>query len=282
MYRKAAKPNLTASDVTRAAPSEIHARSARSEHQPATHSVEDVGGALGQIGNGRVGGAANAILGAEHEPMVWQESPSLALMAGPALKYLVLSMIMAVGMLTYASRLETQHGARPSAEELAVLAAPVPAVVVPDKPGKSKTDSAAGKRTGEQQALSRQREAIATREAAWKGVRWLEWARNASLAYFAMQCLLLFARLKTTRYRMSSQRLIIDHGILNRTSWPIELHSLGSAVVRQPLLLRFFKVANLHVSGLTLQGLRNAELVRDLIRNAGQMEAQRMDKIRWR
>jgi hypothetical protein len=65
---------------------------------------------------------------------------------------------------------------------------------------------------------------------------------------------------------------------------PYELHQLGDAVIVKPLLLRFFGVANLVITSppITLFGLRNAQYVRDILRQGGQLEAQRVDKIRFR
>jgi hypothetical protein len=59
---------------------------------------------------------------------------------------------------------------------------------------------------------------------------------------------------------------------------------LGDAVILKPLLLRMFGVSNLVITkpSVKLVGLRNAEYVRDILRQGGQLEAQRVDKIRWR
>lgn len=93
-----------------------------------------------------------------------------------------------------------------------------------------------------------------------------------------------FLNLRSTRYRMSSQRLVIDHGVFTRVSVPYELHLLGNSVVQSTFLLRMFGRGTLVIAGtgITLRGIRNPEAVRDLLRNAGQWEASRMDKIRWR
>jgi hypothetical protein len=50
---------------------------------------------------------------------------------------------------------------------------------------------------------------------------------------------------------------------------------------QSPFFPRLFERANLWV-GLWLSGIRNAEAVRDLIRNAGQIEAGRINKARFR
>ena len=59
---------------------------------------------------------------------------------------------------------------------------------------------------------------------------------------------------------------------------------MGDAVIVKPLLLRIFGVSNLEITNppVKLVGLRNAEYVRDILRQGGQLEAQRVDKIRFR
>jgi hypothetical protein len=66
-----------------------------------------------------------------------------------------------------------------------------------------------------------------------------------------------------------------------------ELHELGDATIERPFHYRFFGVGDLtiqHRSGgaVVLQAIRNAEVVRDLLRGSGQFEAARLDKARWR
>jgi hypothetical protein len=107
------------------------------------------------------------------------------------------------------------------------------------------------------------------------------------LAFGGLFTLLLLAyllRLKTTKYSASSQRLIVEEGSLHSVNRPYELHKLGDAVISKPLLLRIFGVSNLVITTppVQLYGLRNAEYVRDILRQGGQLEAQRVDKIRWR
>jgi hypothetical protein len=69
-----------------------------------------------------------------------------------------------------------------------------------------------------------------------------------------------------------------------RVSVSYEIHQLGDAVIHSPILLRLFSRGNLTITGqqICLSGIRKPEAVRDLLRNAGQGEAQRMDKVRWR
>ena len=101
---------------------------------------------------------------------------------------------------------------------------------------------------------------------------------------FTILLLVYLLKLKTTRYSASSQRLIVEEGSLHSVNRPYELHQLGDAVIVRPLLLRPFGVSNLVITQphVELYGLRNADYVRDILRQSGQLEAQRIDKIRWR
>jgi len=103
-------------------------------------------------------------------------------------------------------------------------------------------------------------------------------------ALSALRLLAALVRLKTTHYAASSQRLVVEHGIFATLNVPFELHRLGNAVITKPLLLRPFGISNMTIlpPGISLVGLRNSAYVRDLLRTGGQLEAQRVDKIRWR
>lgn len=246
--------------------------------------VREVSGTLKSIGDSSVTAVAGHILSADHEPMVWQESPSLVLMVWPTLKFLFLTAVALFALVVVQTSIEKNAGPQLTNAEYEKLAAPLPLESVVEKSKKrSKAEIEAVKQTkAARTALAQEQALLSKRAEGWKNFRYYEWARNAFLAYLFYKLAQRFAQLKTTRYRMSSQRLILDRGILSRTSVPVELHNLGQAVIHQPLLLRLFKVSNVYVSGILLEGLRNAELVRDLIRGAGQLEAQRTDKIRWR
>jgi hypothetical protein len=91
-----------------------------------------------------------------------------------------------------------------------------------------------------------------------------------------------FLRLRSIKYRLSSQRLVIDSGVFTRVSVPYEVHQLGNSIVSSTMLLRMVGRGTVNIGGLSLLGIRNPEAIRDLLRNAGQWEAGRMDKIRWR
>lgn len=249
-----------------------------------TQDVRNVAGTLGTIGNSKVTSEAAYILGADREPMVWQESPSLALMLSPLIGWTIVALAAIFIVYAQAVSVEGKVGPRLTSQETAMLHSPLPAVATASK-AKKRTKAeieADNQAQNERKAAVEQRAALANRQEGWKDFIWYEWARNAVLVYVAYRLLRRLAELKTTRYRMSSQRLIVDRGVLSRVSVPFELHKFGDAVIHQPLLLRLCGVSNVHVSGLRLEGLRNAELVRSLIRSGGQLEAQRTDKIRWR
>lgn len=117
----------------------------------------------------------------------------------------------------------------------------------------------------------------------------LNFAGQSFLTYSAVLFVFLLCRLiyrmldlRSTKYRMSSQRLVIDRGVFTRVSVPYEVHQLGNAIVSSTMLLRMVGRGTVNVGGLSLRGIRNPEAIRDLLRNAGQWEAGRVDKIRWR
>lgn len=115
-----------------------------------------------------------------------------------------------------------------------------------------------------------------------KGI--LAWVKIGFTSLFVLLLLGYWFKLKTTKYCASSQRLIVEEGALHSVNRPYELHQLGDAVISKPVLLRMFGVSNLVITKphIELYGLRNAEYVRDILRQGGQLEAQRVDKIRFR
>lgn len=89
--------------------------------------------------------------------------------------------------------------------------------------------------------------------------------------------------IKGTVYRLSSQRLEVTAGLWNQTTVTYENFRLGDAVIVRPLYLRIFQYANVHIAGAPiLTAIRRPEVVRDILREFGQAEASRTDKIRWR
>ena len=250
---------------------------ARTSEAIAGHVTEFEAG-IKPIGDAQVTTQAQQILQVDPEATVWQESPSLALLIWPAFKWLLVLLVAFFVVIANESSIEKKAGSRPSKDELALLNSPLPEVAKPlvtKGKQKPKLDNAS-------KELMQQRANVVAKVKAWDGQSKYEIGMNLVLFAAFASLLLKLAELKGTCYTMSSQRLVIETGVISKSSWPVELHQLGNALIHKPLTLRLFGVSNLHVSGLMLKGLRNAELVRDLLRNAGQIQAQRTEKIRWR
>jgi hypothetical protein len=95
---------------------------------------------------------------------------------------------------------------------------------------------------------------------------------------------LRFWEIRSTKYRMTSQRLEITAGLFNQKTATFELYQMAAGQITRPLLLRLVKTGNLFIPSppIQLKAIRNPEVVRDMLRDFGQREASRMDKIRWR
>jgi hypothetical protein len=93
---------------------------------------------------------------------------------------------------------------------------------------------------------------------------------------------LRFWEIRSTKYRMTSQRLEVTAGLFNQKTVTYELHQMPAGQIARPFLLRLVKTGNLSIGGIQLKGIRNPEVVRDMLRDFGQREASRLDKIRWR
>jgi hypothetical protein len=90
--------------------------------------------------------------------------------------------------------------------------------------------------------------------------------------------------LRSTLYRLTSQRLEITSGLLNQKTVTWEVHQLGAGEITVPLILRMVRRSTLTITSphIVLSGIREAAMVRDVLRGAGQLEGQRTDKLRWR
>jgi hypothetical protein len=237
------------------------------QQQYPTASVGSVTGVLGDIGKNAVTSRAELIRHNTDEGMTWQESPSMALLIPPSFKYLVIFIVLLIGFSMARERFQ---------ESLAEAEAKVAAQV--EAAQRQATKSNKVKKATPRVAPSDDQQQART----FANLVWY-------LPYFiglifAIRLFILFLRLKTTKYSATSQRLVIEKGIIRTVNVPYELHRLGNAVIVKPLLLRPFGVANMFIGSpsLPLLGLRNAEYVRDILRTGGQLEAQRIDKIRWR
>ena len=93
-----------------------------------------------------------------------------------------------------------------------------------------------------------------------------------------------YIELRNTIYRLSSQRLEVTSGIWSRKTVTYEVHKLSEASITSSPLLRNAGRSNLIIQspGITLWGIRSANTVRDLLREAGEIEGGRVDRLRWR
>lgn len=260
------------------------------EQKPATASVRAGASVLSDIGNNTITERAESIRYSDNEAMIWQETPSMALLVPRAIRYAILLILVfvACGMVnrtvtrTPAARFVLEHGgihvaaAAPEAVRRAPRRLRSNRHVVADDAATTATDDStpaadpAADDTAPSQGLT------------LRGI--LLWVKLAFTALFAVLLLGYWFKLKTTKYSASSQRLIVEEGSWHSVNRPYELHQLGDAVIHKPALLRLFNVSNLEfvTPPIQLYGLRNAEYVRDVLRQGGQLEAQRADKIRWR
>ena len=88
---------------------------------------------------------------------------------------------------------------------------------------------------------------------------------------------------RTTRYALTTDRLICQQGILHRTQDEIELYRIKDYTISAPLLYRWLGISNLVLftsdkthPTLVLSGIREAYQVKELIRT--QVEALRTQK----
>lgn len=86
----------------------------------------------------------------------------------------------------------------------------------------------------------------------------------------------------TERYRATSERLIVDYGLLNRQTEEIELFRVQDLSVERSMFDRMFGVGDIVIhSGdatggkLVLWDVPDAENVKDIIRKASRVERQR-------
>jgi len=272
------------------------------QQQPATASVQSVSGVIGDIGDNKVTSRAEEILSATDEDMTWQERPSLALLIPRFLKYAVI-MLLVMFLCSVVDRY-----AGPSLQQLAE-----------DQGSKlhsslQERDTRASR--ARRLAARRAKAARAAQEQAQSAQKAKEDQADANAAngtdtdngadddiipvhhqakvlidiqylvglFLFLKLVWYLVQLLTTKYSASSQRLIVEEGGLHVINRPYELHQLGDAVISKPLITRMFGIGNLTIikPPVVMVGLRNPEYVRDLIRQGGQLEAQRADKIRFR
>jgi hypothetical protein len=259
------------------------------QQKPATIPVEAASGVLGDIGDNAVTGRAEYIRQSTDEEMIWQETPSLALLLPRFLRYAVLMAIVLFGCSAAKSFVAQNPDAQATLERAGIHATAESRPAEPTrraghKPrsGRRALDADTASSDGTTDATA---EEEAPRDRPVSGLdRILAGVKLGFGGLFTLLFLAYLLKLKTTKYRASSQRLIVEEGSLHSENRPYELHQLGDAVIVKPLLLRMFGVSNLVITNprVKLYGLRNAEYVRDILRQGGQMEASRVDKIRFR
>lgn len=261
------------------------------QQKPATVPVQAVSGVLGDIGDNAVTGRAEYIRQSTDEEMIWQESPSLALLLPRFIKYAVMMVIVLIVCSMVKNYVTQNPYAQAALERTGIHATGEGRSAEPARRAGRKPRG--GHRASDQPAdtaspdgtAGAQPETEAPRSEPAGGLNQiLALVKLGFAGLFTLLFLVYLLKLTTTKYCASSQRLIVEEGSLHSVNRPYELHQLGDAVIEKPLLLRMFGVANLEITNprVTLLGLRNADYVRDILRQGGQLEAQRVDKIRFR
>ena len=99
-------------------------------------------------------------------------------------------------------------------------------------------------------------------------------------AVFAV--VMAIARNRTTHYRVTSQRIVIESGLFSRSLEEIDMRSVDDIEFRQSLLERIFGIGEIVVVSTdkvaprrTLHGIHNPRNTRELIRGAAYQVTQR-------
>jgi hypothetical protein len=265
------------------------------QQKPATVPVQAVSGVLGDIGDNSVTGRAEYIRQNTDEEMIWQESPSLVLLLPRFIKYAILMAIVLIACSAARNYVRQNPYAQAALEHVGIHATGELRFAEPSRRAGHKPR---GGRHAAEQAAEQAPDAASTdpttdappqadEPSSVPGNDLGHILNLIKLSFGVLFTLLFLAyilKLMTTKYSASSQRLIVEEGSLHSVNRPYELHQLGDAVIVKQFLPRFFGIANLEIlkPPVTLIGLRNADYVRDILRQGGQMEASRVDKIRFR
>lgn len=103
-----------------------------------------------------------------------------------------------------------------------------------------------------------------------------------------LQLLLRFAKLRTTKYRISTERIEVATGMLSRSTRTYETHQAKDISIHRPFPISFLGAAHLNVIGkgwaIRVLGVpaEHAEAIRDAVRESGRREAARAELIEWR
>jgi hypothetical protein len=225
------------------------------------------------IGDSMVTSIADEVLSYDPEAMIWQDSPSTSLMLPSILEWMVITVIW-VFALNFLS---------PEPDVTS------PIVAKPSVQNQSKAQNSKGKteknvNSAEDGQASSKAKSVPTKKPAQEDTAFI-WTLIIGvliLLYQVFGHIRWYLKIKSTKYKMSSQRITIESGIFSKVVATYELHKLQNGQVFKPWNLRLFGRDNLYVSGVPLNAIKNAEAVRDLIRNAGQIEASRVEKARFR
>lgn len=257
-------------------------------NQPATAPVTIGQGVVTDIGNSNITERAEEIRYSTDESMIWQEAPSLALLVPRAIKYLIFLAIIFVLCNTARNVVGGNPMARTALAQQGIQSsAPAPAHRAAHKAKRHAANADDDSTTAAPADDASTVPSDAPDGDSPRGLslnRILFWIKSGFTALYVLLFLNYWFQLKATKYCASSQRLIVEEGAWHAVNRPYELHQLGDAVIEKPALLRMFNVSNLIITKpqIELKGLRNADYVRDILRQSGQLEAQRVDKIRFR
>ena len=268
---------------------------------PATAPVKALSSVLTNIGDNVVTERAEEILSHDDEQMIWQEKPSLVLLIPRLLKYVAIMLViifLCVQIDRYAGP-SLQSAAEVEHDRIAAALRQHDSRLTKNKRRVVRHQARAAEAQRQAQA-----DADATAQAADDAsnapltddgtdadaipvhheARILVRAQYLAAFILAGMWIAWLLKLLTTKYSASSQRLIVEQGIFHSVNSPYELHQLGDAVISRSLIPKLFGIGNLNIvkPPITLLGLRNPEYIRDVIRQGGQQEAQRTDKIRYR
>jgi len=90
------------------------------------------------------------------------------------------------------------------------------------------------------------------------------------------------ARLRNTHYKVTSQRIIVEHGVLSRALEEIDMRSVDDTEFRQSFMERIFKIGEIWIVStdkvapkMVLHGVPDPRTTRELIRSTAYEASQR-------
>jgi membrane protein YdbS with pleckstrin-like domain len=99
-------------------------------------------------------------------------------------------------------------------------------------------------------------------------------------AVFALTSAL--ARIKNTQYRVTNQRIVIEHGVLSKSLEEVDMRSVDDTEFHQPFLERLFGIGEVAIVStdkvaprVILQGVHDPRKIRELIRSTAYQASQR-------